>query len=57
MIETFLNTFYNHLQVSIIANSTPASFSRKSLVTFQELETGLFKYIEKGPISLCDDLG
>jgi hypothetical protein len=41
MIETFFNTFNNHLQVSIIANSTIASLSCKSLVTFQERETGL----------------
>jgi hypothetical protein len=41
MIETFFNKFNNHLYVSITASSTRASLSCKSLVTFQECETGL----------------
>jgi hypothetical protein len=48
MIDTFFNTFNNHLQVSIIASSTTASLSCKSLVTFQERETGLLWMIVQG---------
>jgi hypothetical protein len=46
MIETFFNTFNNHLHVSITASSTRASLSCKSLVTFQERETGLLYILD-----------
>jgi hypothetical protein len=49
MIDTFFNTFNNHLQVSIIASSTIASLSCKSLVTFQDRETGLLRCLPASP--------